>query len=124
MDSRSASESASKVLDSFKDPTSPDGGGYVPHPSRGILEIKTCSPFVKGWEDDGVPSHYIAQVHRYMAAAGLESIAGDQAQVIVAISVKTSSASVPEQGPRGWRMRLNVQKVGDTAKVSNVQLVP
>jgi Mce-associated membrane protein len=59
-----------------------------------------------------------------VTAAGLESIAGDQAQVIVAISVKTSSSGVPEQEPRGWRMRLNVQKVGDTAKVSNVQLVP
>lgn len=59
-----------------------------------------------------------------VTAAGLESIAGDQAHVIVAISVKTSSAGVPEQEPRGWRMRLDVQKVGDTAKVSNVQLVP
>jgi Mce-associated membrane protein len=59
-----------------------------------------------------------------VTAAGLESIAGDQAQVIVAISVKTSSSGVPEQEPRGWRMRLDVQKVGDTAKVSDVQLVP
>ena len=44
--------------------------------------------------------------------------------MIVAISVKTSSSVVPEREPRGWRMRLDVQKVGDTAKVSDVQLVP
>ena len=58
-----------------------------------------------------------------VTAAGLESIDADRAQVIVALSVKTSNAGVPEQQPRGWRMRLNVQKVGDTAKVSDVQFV-
>jgi Mce-associated membrane protein len=59
-----------------------------------------------------------------VTAAGLESIDGDRAQVIVAVSVKTTNAGVPEEQPRGWRMRLDVQKVGDTAKVSDVQLVP
>jgi Mce-associated membrane protein len=59
-----------------------------------------------------------------VTAAGLESINGDQAQVLVAVSVKTSNAGAPEQQPRGWRIRLNVQKVGDTAKVSDVQFVP
>jgi Mce-associated membrane protein len=59
-----------------------------------------------------------------VTAAGLESIDGDRAQVIVAVSVKTTNAGVPEQQPRGWRMRLNVQKVGDTAKVSDVAFVP
>ncbi|KMO83766.1 tetratricopeptide repeat protein [Mycolicibacterium chlorophenolicum] len=59
-----------------------------------------------------------------VTAAGVESINGDQAQVIVAVSVKTSNAGAPDQQPRGWRMRLNVQKIGDTAKVSDVQFVP
>jgi Mce-associated membrane protein len=59
-----------------------------------------------------------------VTAAGLESVDGDQAQVIVAVSVKTANAGVPEQQPRGWRMRLAIQKVGDTAKVSDVQFVP
>ena len=59
-----------------------------------------------------------------VTAAGLESIDGDRAQVIVAVSVKTTNAGVPEQQPLGWRMRLDVQKVGDTAKVSDVQFVP
>jgi Mce-associated membrane protein len=59
-----------------------------------------------------------------VTAAGLASVDGDRAQVIVAVSVKTANAGVPEQQPRGWRMRLDVEKVGDTAKVSDVQFVP
>jgi Mce-associated membrane protein len=57
--------------------------------------------------------------------AGLSSVDGDQAQVIVAVSVTTSIAGQSnDDQPRGWRMRLNVQKVGDSAKVSDVQFVP
>jgi Mce-associated membrane protein len=57
--------------------------------------------------------------------AGLSSVDGDQAQVIVAVSVTTTIAGQSnDQQPRGWRMRLNVQKVGNTAKVSDVQFVP
>jgi Mce-associated membrane protein len=56
--------------------------------------------------------------------AGLESEVGDQAQVLVAVTVKTSNAGAAEQEPRSWRMRISVQKAGDTAKVSNVEFVP
>jgi Mce-associated membrane protein len=56
--------------------------------------------------------------------AGLESESGDQAQVLVAVMVKTSNAGAAEQDPRLWRMRISVQKVGDQAKVSNVEFVP
>ncbi len=59
-----------------------------------------------------------------VTAAGLESETADQAQVLVAVSVKTSSAGAPEQQPRAWRMRLTVQKVGDAAKIANVVFVP
>jgi Mce-associated membrane protein len=59
-----------------------------------------------------------------VTAAALQSVDGDQAQVIVAVSVKTSVAGAPEQRPRGWRMRLTVQKTGDTAKVSDVEFIP
>jgi Mce-associated membrane protein len=59
-----------------------------------------------------------------VTAAGLESLAGDRAQVLVAVSVKTSNAGVPAPQPRRWRMRIDVQKLGDTAKVSDVQFVP
>lgn len=56
--------------------------------------------------------------------AGLESEEGDQARVLVAVTVKTSNAGAPEQQPRSWRMRITVQKVGDEAKVVNVEFVP
>jgi Mce-associated membrane protein len=59
-----------------------------------------------------------------VTAAGLESQAGDHAQVLVAVSVNTTIAGTPEQQPRSWRMRISVQKVSDVAKVSNVEFVP
>lgn len=40
--------------------------------SRGVYEGKTCGPFVKGWENDGVPVAYVAQATHYMHLAGLE----------------------------------------------------
>jgi Mce-associated membrane protein len=59
-----------------------------------------------------------------VTAAGLESASADQAQVLVAVSVKTSNAGAPDNQPRAWRMRISVQKIGDQAKVSNVEFVP
>jgi Mce-associated membrane protein len=59
-----------------------------------------------------------------IAEAGLESVSDNSAQVLVAVTVKTSNAGAPEQQPRAWRMRISVQKVGDEAKVSNVEFVP
>jgi Mce-associated membrane protein len=56
--------------------------------------------------------------------AGLESHSGDEAQVLVAVSVKTSNLGAAEQDPRHWRMRITVQKVAGGAKVSNVGFVP
>lgn len=56
--------------------------------------------------------------------AGLESASADNAQVLVAVSVKTSNNGVAEQQPRAYRMRISVQKNGDEAKVSNVEFVP
>ncbi|MEO3757735.1 Mce protein [Mycobacterium sp. B14F4] len=60
-----------------------------------------------------------------IAEAGLESVSGEEARVLVAVTVQTSNAGAPEQQPRSWRMRLTVQKTGeDEAKVSNVEFVP
>jgi Mce-associated membrane protein len=56
--------------------------------------------------------------------AGLESESGNEAQVLVAVSVNTSNLGAAEQEPRHWRMRISVQKVGHEAKVSNVTFVP
>lgn len=55
--------------------------------------------------------------------AGLESQSGDEAQVLVAVSVSTSNLGAAEKEPRHWRMRISVKKVGDEAKVSNVAFV-
>ena len=60
-----------------------------------------------------------------ISEAGLLSYTKDQAQVLVAVAVKTSMAAAPaDQEPRRWRMRLTVDKTGDSAKVSNVEFVP
>ena len=59
-----------------------------------------------------------------IAEAGLESFSDDEAQVLVAVTVRTSNAGAPDQAPRAWRMRISVEKVGDEAKVSNVEFVP
>jgi Mce-associated membrane protein len=57
--------------------------------------------------------------------AGLESESGDEAKVLVAVTVQTSNAGAPEQQPRAWRMRITVKQDGDdNAKVSNVEFVP
>ena len=56
--------------------------------------------------------------------AGIESQSGDQAQILVAVTVNTSNAAAAQQEPHAWRMRLSVQKVDGVAKVSNVEFVP
>lgn len=57
--------------------------------------------------------------------AALESVTGDEGQVMVAVAVKTTSKAVKgEQEPRFWRMRINVQKFGSEAKVTKVDFVP
>jgi Mce-associated membrane protein len=55
--------------------------------------------------------------------AGLESQSGDEAQVMVAVSVVTTNVGEPEAEPRHWRMRISVKKIGDDAKISNVAFV-
>jgi Mce-associated membrane protein len=56
--------------------------------------------------------------------AGLESVQGDNARALVAVTVTTSTAGAAQQEPRSWRMRIEVQKVGDMAKTSNVEFIP
>lgn len=55
--------------------------------------------------------------------AGLESETADSAKALVAVYVLTSSGDQPGQTPREWRMRVDVQRVGDQVKVSNVGFV-
>lgn len=56
--------------------------------------------------------------------AGLESVSGDEAQVLVAVRVTTVMADGAEQQPNSWRMRISVQRMGGDVKVSNVAFVP
>jgi Mce-associated membrane protein len=64
------------------------------------------------------------KTHGSVTEAGVESIDGDTAQLLVTASVQTSSAGAPEQQPRIWRMRITVAQTPGGAKVSNVGFVP
>jgi Mce-associated membrane protein len=59
-----------------------------------------------------------------VTVAGLESSTDKDAQVLVAVSVQTTTSGESKQTPRAWRMRLSIQKVGNDVKVSNVEFVP
>jgi Mce-associated membrane protein len=58
-----------------------------------------------------------------VTAAGLEDVTPTEAKVLVAVSVKTSALSEPDQRPRAWRMRISVQREQADIKVSNVEFV-
>ncbi|VEG52601.1 conserved Mce associated membrane protein [Mycolicibacterium aurum] len=56
--------------------------------------------------------------------AGIESEMPSGAKVLVAVNVKSTQGNQPEQRSRGWRMRILVERDGDSAKVANVEFVP
>jgi Mce-associated membrane protein len=56
--------------------------------------------------------------------AGVESESGDKADVLVAVSIKTTNLGVDDPAPRQWRMRITVEKTGSETKISNVAFVP
>jgi Mce-associated membrane protein len=56
--------------------------------------------------------------------AGVESESADKAQVLVAVSIKTTNLGVEDPAPRQWRMRITVEKSGSETKISNVAFVP
>jgi len=58
------------------------------------------------------------------AGLDMDSLKGDQGDVLVAVTVQTSNRGATDQQPRSWRMRLTVKKSGDDAKVSKVEFVP
>lgn len=58
-----------------------------------------------------------------VTSAALASRDGDSAQVLVLMSVKMSNKGAAEPDPTTWRMRINVERAGDLAKVSDVQFV-
>jgi Mce-associated membrane protein len=61
--------------------------------------------------------------HGDVTAAGLESADGNSARALVAVAVKLSTAAKAEEKLNGFRLRIDLQRVGDGAKVSNVEYV-
>jgi Mce-associated membrane protein len=53
--------------------------------------------------------------------AGVDSATDTSGVVLVAVKVHTEVGNGPPQRDRYWRVRLTMQKVGDSAKVSNVE---
>lgn len=58
-----------------------------------------------------------------ITAAGVESAAGNEAQVLVAVGVKTTTDGQPSVEPHAWRMRISLQRVAGDVKVSRVEFV-
>ena len=56
--------------------------------------------------------------------AGLESVTGQEGEVLVAVTVTSSTKGVPDEKPRYWRMRMTVSRDGGAAKVSKVNFIP
>ncbi len=56
--------------------------------------------------------------------AGLESVDGDTARVLVALTVMTSNRGAPERQPKSWRTRVTVTRTEDGFRVAAVEFVP
>ena len=56
--------------------------------------------------------------------AGIESVNGQQGQVLVSVTVRTVSNGKPDEQARYWRMRLTVDQGAEGTKVSDVAFVP
>lgn len=56
-------------------------------------------------------------------SAGLDSINGTTAHVLVAAISKVTNSAGASQDPRSWRLAMQVEKIGDTYKVSNLEFV-
>jgi Mce-associated membrane protein len=55
--------------------------------------------------------------------AGLESMSSDEGQVLVAVTVTTTTGGAADLQPRYWRMRLTVRKADASAKIAKVDFV-
>ena len=55
--------------------------------------------------------------------SGLESVDGETAQVLVALTVMTSNRGESEQQPKSWRTRVTVTRADDGYKVAAVEFV-
>jgi Mce-associated membrane protein len=55
--------------------------------------------------------------------AGLLSVTGDSARALVALSVKLSKGGAPEAKLEGFRLRIDMRRAGNGAKVSDLEYV-
>lgn len=79
--------------------------------------VKRSQPFIEAVKQSK------AKTVGTVVEAGLVSETPDTAQALVAVAVQTSNAAVPDQAQRSWRLRIDVRKVGEQVKVSNVEFV-
>jgi len=79
--------------------------------------VKRSRPFIEAVKQSK------AKTVGTVVEAGLVSETPDTARALVAVAVQTSNAAVPDQVQRSWRLRIDVQKVGEQVKVSNVEFV-
>lgn len=56
--------------------------------------------------------------------AGLESVDGDTARVLVALTVMTSNRGAPEREAKLWRTRVSVDRTDGGFKAAGVEFVP
>jgi hypothetical protein len=56
--------------------------------------------------------------------ARLESHDDGAARIFVALTATTTNAGQPNPGVRAWRLRITVQKIGESYKASNVEFLP
>jgi Mce-associated membrane protein len=92
-----------------------------------ILDI-SAGPFREDFQQRAEPFVQVVKQSQSdsegtVTEAGLESVDGDHAQVVVSVSVKTTSPGAGAQPPRLWRMRLDVERTGNDTKVSKVGFV-
>ncbi len=64
-----------------------------------------------------------ASTHGSVNDAGLDSISGTTAHVLVVATEKTTDNAGASQEPRNFRFLMQVEKIGDTYKVSKVEFV-
>ncbi|MFI6367686.1 hypothetical protein ACIBG0_33610 [Nocardia sp. NPDC050630] len=57
-------------------------------------------------------------------AAGLESLDGNTAKVLIGAGITTRTVAEPNPTPKAWRMRITVEESGGKKLTSNVELVP
>jgi Mce-associated membrane protein len=58
-----------------------------------------------------------------ISEAAIESINGNTAQLLIAVNVETKTTAMPQPSSRAWRMRIAVERNGDSAKVTKVDFV-